>query len=139
MTGQAEKFGQDRERQAWRCKCNGCPLPWTHPTDWHEPTRRGERRRPRWGVCDYHRQAEGREWMATTARINDELRLLRIMHAVRSLADDECKPLDFETVSAWLARLDGIMRARILPSARPAAVSDEALQALKRAASGAAL
>lgn len=133
MTDQA---GDPRDSNAWRCKCNGCPLPWTHPTDWHEPARRGERRRPRWGVCDYHRQAEGGEWMATTARINEQLRMLKLMHAVRGLVDDECKPLDFETVPAWLARLDAIMRRRILPSAQPVAVSDDALQALKRAACG---
>lgn len=78
--------------------------------------------------------------MDTSRRINDQAAVLRVVVGLRSMVDQECKPLTGERVADWLARVDRIMRARILPGSRPApsASADDHLQAIKRLAQGGA-
>lgn len=112
------------------CKAQGCPLPVDFVTDYWPTERRGQRPRPKWGVCAYHHEAEGVDWMATVERIKAQLVTLRLLALLDKVSDAELVPRTGETVSAWRDRLRQAMRARILPAARSVPPSAEALAAL---------
>lgn len=97
------------------CKANGCPLPVDFVTHWHEPEKKGQRPRPKWGVCRFHKGADGSEWSAITKRILDAKRGLQMLHAVRSVTDTRLRPMSSETAEAWLSRVDTMLREQIRP------------------------
>lgn len=85
------------------CKANRCPLTAEFVTDWID-------RKPRWGVCRYHRLAEGKDWNRTTDRIlewNHYLRLFKILETIR---EPICLPLPGEKVREWIERVEDNMR-----------------------------
>lgn len=112
------------------CKAHGCPLPATHVTHWWPVEKRGQRPAPRWGVCDWHKQAEGVDWMAVVKRINEQLPLLRLLALLDAGIDAEAMPRAGESVADWRERLRRVLRGRILPGCKPAPPSAEAQAAL---------
>lgn len=123
----------DQERTlATTCKANSCPLRVTHITDWWEVEKRGDRRAPKWGVCDFHHEADGSEWTAVTKRILANHKALQIMHAVKGINDPAYKPLMHEAVGDWLQRVDVMTRALILPERQRADLKPGAFDSVLR-------
>jgi len=114
------------------CKANGCPLAATVVTHWYEPEKKRDPRLPRWGVCEYHSEAPGREWTATTRKIIANIKTIRLHQAMRSIADSRIKPIPGEQVSVWLDRCARVIDDAVLPNVAPVAViPDDAFAALR--------
>lgn len=118
------------------CKANGCPLPVDHVTHWHEPEKKGQRPRPKWGVCRFHKGADGSEWSAITKRIVDAKRCLQMLHAVRSVTDTRFRPAASESVEAWLSRVDSILHDQIRPDERRGTMPVGVFESIQQQLSG---
>ena len=96
------------------CKVNGCPLRATLVTDYY-PMVKGERVKPKWGICRYHAKTHGKDWAAVTARIQRYSKISSLVDVVQNRLPEDIRPLTFEAVQDWLARVNELMRFRIIP------------------------
>ena len=99
-----------------KCKANGCPLTVDFITDWHEKEKGEKTPRPKWGVCWYHRAADGVYWQETTNRINKYLDEIQLIRSVKAIEHQALKPIPGENVYNWIHRSESYFNAVIVPN-----------------------
>jgi len=104
-------------QQSNSCKANGCPLPYTVVTDRHASQSKKQLGLPKWGVCQYHHEAPGDEWGQVTQRIKRNLGVLQLFAKITSLSDAQ-KPIQGETISLWMQRVNQALEKDILNKAQ---------------------
>ncbi len=95
--------GQDRTFVN-QCKANGCTLTASHITDYW-PREKNGKAAPRWGVCEYHRLGESKQWSDITQRINKQKTIITLIDGIQQIKDKRFLPYSNEKVNDWLARI----------------------------------
>jgi len=119
----SEKKEQPRRTYNWECKANGCTLPATRVTEWHDNLHvgRGDQRdgAPKAGCCGYHADNKMHNWQEITFRVRKMMPILNIIGELNQLSTvqlAECtpteiegypatKPLTDETMFQWVQRM----------------------------------
>jgi len=127
----SEKKEQPRRTYNWECKANGCTLPATRVTEWHDNLHggRGDQRdgAPKAGCCGYHADNKMHNWDRITHRIKKVMPIINIIGELEQLSTvqlAECtpteiegypatKPLDDETMFQWIKRMSAKIDAHI--------------------------
>lgn len=109
----------------WECKANGCTLPATRVTEWHDNLHgaRGDQMdgAPKGGCCGYHADHKMHNWDTITYRINKMLPLLNVLGELDQLSSVQLAelsptevprysgsmPLEDETMFQWMRRMRG--------------------------------
>jgi len=123
----SEKKEQPRRTYNWECKANGCTLPATRVTEWHDNLHggRGDQRdgAPKAGCCGYHADNKPHNWQEVTSRVRKMLPLMNVLGELDQLSTVQLgelqpeevpkykgsKPLEGENMFQWMSR----MRAKI--------------------------
>ena len=120
-----EKRGQPHRTYDWQCKANGCPLPASRITEWHDNLHgaRGDKMdgAPKGGCCHYHASNKAHNWNTITGRIKKMEPLFRVIAELDQLSTAQqaevqpetvitgSEPKEGETLFQWTFR----MRAKI--------------------------
>ena len=114
---------QPRRTYNWECKANGCTLPATRVTEWHDNLHgaRGDNRdgAPKAGCCSYHVDNQSHNWQEITFRIRNMMPILNVIGELEQLSTAQLadcipteierypatKPLTDETMYHWIQRM----------------------------------
>lgn len=128
----SEKKEQPRRTYNWECKANGCTLPATRVTEWHDNLHgaRGDLRdgSPKGGCCSYHASNKMHNWDRITHRIKklmpvisvvgelDQLSTVQLADCIPTEIDGypATKPLQDETIFQWIKRMTAKIDTYIL-------------------------
>jgi len=95
-----------------KCKANSCPLDVDFITNWENDE--FGKKRPKWGVCRYHRNAQPDEWVRTTDRIKANALGVLAIRTFRNIERDPVfKPIPGETTTAYFDRIENQVRLLI--------------------------
>jgi len=96
------------------CKANSCPLPIAFVTDWEVNQDDKRIRKPKYGVCEYHRVSPFEEWTRVTRAILMNLDAVLAVKHIHRIRDIIYKPKRDELITDWLTRCEGDLRRTIL-------------------------